>query len=403
MAEQYIYFDPFSGISGDMTLGALIDLGLDINLLRSELGKLSIAGYQIEAERVNRNGIDAIRCIVRTEESHSHRHLHHIERIIQESSLDIWIKEQSLAAFKRLAQAEAKVHGIPIEKVHFHEVGAVDAIVDVVGSMIGFYSLGIRHFGSAAVNVGGGQVSCEHGLLPVPAPATAELLKGIPIYGQESAGELTTPTGAAILTSLCSYFGPLIPMRVDRIGNGAGSRTDKHRPNVLRLMLGEDDRIIDSASLGPDVLREAVAVIEANLDDMSPQLVGHFSERILEAGALDVLAAPVQMKKGRPGCLLSVICLPADLSRLLRILFAETTTLGARYRIEHRAVLQREVVEVKIPQGTVRVKIGRLNGRVINAMPEYEDCRTLALESGETLKLIQNRVLQEYMNRFGMS
>lgn len=402
MAEQYIHFDPFSGISGDMTLGALIDLGLDINLLRSELGKLSIAGYQIEAERVNRNGIDAVRCIVRIEESRSHRHLHHIERIIHESSLDAWIKEQSLAAFQRLAQAEAKVHGIPVEKVHFHEVGAVDAIVDVVGSMIGFFFLGIRRFGSAAVNVGGGQVSCEHGLLPVPAPATAELLKGIPIYGQESAGELTTPTGAAILTSLCSHFGPLIPMRVNRIGNGAGSRTDKHRPNVLRLILGEDDRI-DSSPLGMDVLRDAVAVIEANLDDMSPQLVGHFSERILEAGALDVLAAPVQMKKGRPGCLLSVICFPADLSRLLSILFAETTTLGARYRFENRAVLQRELVEVKIPQGTVRVKIGRLNGRVVNAMPEYEDCRTLALESGEALKLIQNRALQEFLNRFGMS
>jgi pyridinium-3,5-bisthiocarboxylic acid mononucleotide nickel chelatase len=399
MAKQYIHFDPFSGISGDMTLGALLDLGLDINLLRGELGKLGISGYQIEAERVKRGGISAVSCSVRSEESRLHRHLHHIEHLISESPLDSWVKEKSLEAFARLAQAESKIHAVPVEKIHFHEVGAIDAIVDVVGSMIGFYLLGVREFGSSAINVGGGQVSCEHGILPVPAPATAELLKGLPIYGDESAGELTTPTGAAILTALCGHYGPLTSMRASRIGYGAGSRITERRPNALRLILGEIE--MGEMPAGTLPREEPVIVIEANVDDMSPQLVGYFFDKALEAGALDVFAIPLQMKKGRPGCLLSVICRPVDVDRLLELIFTETTTLGVRYRAHDRATLQREELEVKIPQGRVRVKIAGVGDRIVNAMPEYEDCRGLAEASGETLKVIQARVLQEFMNRFG--
>jgi pyridinium-3,5-bisthiocarboxylic acid mononucleotide nickel chelatase len=402
MAELHLHFDPFSGISGDMTLGALLDLGLDINLLRTELGKLGISGYQVASERVNRNGINAVLCTVHSEETRSHRHLHHIERIVRESALDPWIKEKSLEAFTRLAHAEARIHALPVEKVHFHEVGAIDAIVDVVGSMIGFYYLGVREFSSSPVNVGGGQVSCQHGLLPVPAPATVELLGGVPVYGQEpQCGELTTPTGAAILTALCSRFGSLPNLRIKKAGYGAGSRITELHPNVLRLLLGQRETDSSAGDLHP--LNAPVTVIEANLDDMSPQLVGHFFDKALEAGALDVFAAPLQMKKNRPGVLLSVICRSNDATRLQRLIFSETTTLGVRLSIQERVTLQREEVEVKIPQGTVRIKIGRVGEKVVNAMPEYEDCRKVAEAAGLPLKVVQSLAMHEFMNLFKQS
>jgi hypothetical protein len=372
------YFDGFSGISGDMVLGALVDAGLELARLETELRKLPLTGWSISAERVRRGALQATHVKVAASAQHQHRHLTKIEGLIAAGHLAPRAAELATRIFRRLGEAEARVHGVPLEKVHFHEVGAVDAILDIVGSAVGCDLLGIDEVTCAPLNVGGGTVQTEHGVLPVPAPATADLLRGVPTYASGVARELVTPTGAAIITTLASQFGPQPAMNVAAVGYGAGTAQIDGQPNVLRLLLGE------SAAAG--AWDETVAVIEANLDDMSPQVYAYFAEQALAAGALDVYATPVQMKKGRPGQLVTVLCAPADVRHLTDLLFRETTTIGVRTWEAQRRVLERETISVTTALGDVRMKIARRNGTLLNAAPEYEDCRRIAAERGLPLK-----------------
>jgi TIGR00299 family protein len=382
------YFDCFSGISGDMTLGALVDAGCDLELLRSGLAGLQVPGWTISAEKVWKNGMAATFVRVVTEDQSKHRGLAAILDILEKSRLSERVQSNASAIFSTLGEAEAAVHNVPIEKIHFHEVGAVDAMVDVVGACIGFEALGIEKFACSALNVGGGTAKMAHGVLPVPAPATAKLLKGKPTYSNGVQKELVTPTGAAIVATLCDSFGPQPAMSVSAIGYGAGATDLEGQPNVMRIMVGE---AADKVVAGFD---EEIAVIEANLDDMNPQIYGYFLEKALSTGALDVYTTPVQMKKGRPGTLLTLLCRPADTNTLLSLIFAETTTLGARTYRAQRRVLPRETVNVHTQYGEVHVKLSRVNGSVRHVAPEYEDCRKLASEKGVPLQQVINEALR---------
>jgi pyridinium-3,5-bisthiocarboxylic acid mononucleotide nickel chelatase len=384
------YFDCFSGISGDMTLGALVDAGCDIGHLRSELGVLQVPGWEISAEKVWKNGMAATYVKVKTEDQTKHRSLSTILEILRNSQLAPQVREPASAIFTKLGEAEARVHDVPLEKIHFHEVGAVDAIVDIVGACIGFQALGIEKFSCSALNVGGGTAKMAHGVLPVPAPATADLLQGKPTYSNGVQKELVTPTGAAIIATLCDSFGPQPAMSVSAIGYGAGTADLEGQPNVVRIMIGE---AAEKTVAGFD---EEIAVIEANLDDMNPQIYGYFLEKALAAGALDVYTTPVQMKKNRPGTLLTVLCKPQDTNTLLSLVFAETTTFGARtYRAQRRA-LPREFVNVGTAYGDVRIKISRLNGRVLHVAPEYDDCHKIAVEKNVPLQRVISEALRAY-------
>ncbi len=377
------YFDCFSGISGDMVLGALVDAGCDLSRLEAELRRLPLAGWKISAEKVTRRGLAATHVKVETSEHHHHRGLGTILGLIAKADLPPLAADRARRIFSRLGEAEARAHNVPVEKVHFHEVGAVDAIVDIVGACLGFELMGIEEFACSALNVGGGRVETQHGTLPVPAPATAELLRGAPTYSTGISRELVTPTGAAIASTLARQWGPMPPMTAAAIGYGAGTADLVEQPNVLRLFVGE--QAAREASAGLD---ESVVVIEANLDDMNPQIYGYFVERALEAGALDVFATPVQMKKNRPGQLLTVLCEPAAVQRLTDLIFRETTTVGVRTYTAQRRTLEREHVAVETPFGTVRVKVSRCNGHILNAAPEYEDCRRIAAEKDVALKQV---------------
>lgn len=390
-----LYFDCFSGVSGDMILGALLDLGLPMEHLAGKLETLNVRNFRLESSRVNKSGVMATKFDVETGEEHHHRHYSTIEKIIRGSSLDPWVQDGACRAFLRLAQAEAKVHGTTVEKVHFHEVGAVDAIVDIVGAFIGLHWLGRPRCLASALNLGWGTVDCAHGTMPVPAPATAELLKGVPVYSNRIEGELATPTGAAILTTICRSFGELPAFRVESIGYGAGSRDHQHGPNVLRVLSGQP---VDSDSASPD---SEVWVLEANIDDMNPQIIGYVQERLFELGVHDVFTCPVQMKKNRPGILLTVI-LPLELlDQVCRVLFEETTTLGLRYHRCHRQVLDRTIEAVESPLGTVSVKVARLDGRMVSFSPEYEECKALARRRQVPYKQVQRQVTQEFLKRHG--
>jgi pyridinium-3,5-bisthiocarboxylic acid mononucleotide nickel chelatase len=384
------YFDCFSGISGDMTLGALLDAGCDLRHLRDELRGLQVSGWDLSAEKVWKNGMAATHAHVKTEDQQKHRPLSAILQILKESKLAPSVRDRASAIFQKLGEAEARVHDVPLEKIHFHEVGAVDAIVDIVGACIGFHALGIEKFACSPLNVGGGTVKMAHGVLPVPAPATANLLQGKPTYSNGVQRELVTPTGAAIVATLCDSFGPQPPMSVSAIGYGAGATDLEGQPNVLRLMIGES---AEKAVPGYD---QEIAVIEANLDDMNPQIYGYFQERALAAGALDVFTTSVQMKKNRPGTLLTVLCQPADAQTLMSLIFAETTTFGVRTYSAQRRVLPRESVKVTTKFGEVRVKLSRVNGRILHVAPEYEDCRKLAEEKNVPLQRVINEALRSY-------
>jgi uncharacterized protein (TIGR00299 family) protein len=384
------YFDCFSGISGDMTLGALVDAGCDAVLLRSELGGLQVPGWEFTAEKVWKNGMAATYVKVRTEDQSKHRSLGAILDILEKSQLAAPVRQRSAAIFQKLGEAEARVHDVAIEKIHFHEVGAIDAIVDIVGACIGFHSLGIEKFACSPLNVGGGTAKMAHGVLPVPAPATANLLQGKPTYSSGVEKELVTPTGAAIVATLCDSFGPQPPMTVTAIGYGAGTADLPSQPNVVRIMIGES---AEKAASGFD---DEIAVVEANLDDMNPQIYGHFLERALTAGALDVYTTPVQMKKNRPGTLLTVLCKPQDTNTLMSLIFAETTTFGARTYRAQRRTLPREFVNVATEYGEVRVKVSRVNGRILHVAPEYDDCRKLAVEKNVPLQRIISEALRSY-------
>jgi uncharacterized protein (TIGR00299 family) protein len=368
------YFDAFSGISGDMTVGSLLDAGADFNALNNALMSLG-TGASFRAEKTKRRGIAATKFHVEGGETKAHRHLHHIEKMIAGSELPDKVKQNSLAVFRRLAEAEARVHGSTIEKVHFHEVGAVDSISDIVGACFCLHFLGIEEVYGSPVNVGSGTVTTEHGVLPVPTPATADLLRDLPVYARGPQLELTTPTGAALLSTLARHIGPLPPVRIGVTGFGAGSNDFKEHANVLRAIVAEATGAPESTT---------VSVIEANIDDSTPEVIGYAADRLLNAGALDVTVTPVQMKKGRPGVTLAVIARPEQQEQLAALLFAETSTLGVRIYTAERRVQAREIVDVDTPHGRVRVKVSDSG----SFAPEYEDCRRLAAERNVPLKQV---------------
>lgn len=375
------YFDCFSGISGDMVLGALVDAGAELKEMERGLRLLPLTGWSISAEKVKRGALVATQVRVEAHEHHPHRSLSEILKIIGQAALAPRAAERATKIFRRLGEAEAKVHQMSVEKVHFHEVGAVDSIIDIVGAAVGFELLGIDEFACSPLDVGAGRVQTEHGLLPVPAPATAELLRHAATFSSGLEHELVTPTGAAIATTLATRFSGMPPMRLTAVSYGAGSADLAEQPNVLRLMIGE--------SLGAEkgYYRDApVAVMETNLDDMSPQIYGYFAERALSAGALDVFSTPVQMKKNRPGLLVTLLCEPSNRDHLIDLLFKETTTIGIRIYEVRRCTLERETVPVETPLGTVRMKVARMNGTMFNAAPEYEDCQRIAAQKGIPLK-----------------
>jgi len=377
-----LYFDCFAGASGDMILGAMIAAGVEPQVLLGQLALLNMQGYSIEFQTVDRSGISATYARVETAPEHAHRYLSQILKIIYDSQLSAGVKDRAAKVFSRLAQAEANVHNEPVERVHFHEVGALDAIIDVVGAAICFDLAGIERFVCSPLHLGGGSVQMDHGRFPVPPPAVAELLTGAPVYSTDIKGELVTPTGAAIIATVCSEYGPLPKMELQRTGYGAGKRQYEKFPNVLRVLIGESE--VQTAN------EERLWMIETNVDDMSPQVFGHVMERALEMGALDCYFTPIQMKKDRPGVLLSVLCRIESKDKLSAMLFAETTTLGVRsYEVERRA-LDREIVRVETQYGPIDVKVGRLNGNVVNEMPEYEQCRAAALRARVPLRVVES-------------
>jgi pyridinium-3,5-bisthiocarboxylic acid mononucleotide nickel chelatase len=384
------YFDCFSGISGDMTLGALLDAGCDLARLRSDLQSLQVPGWEITAEKVWKNGMAATYARVTTEDQKKHRSLTDILEILKNSKLDDRVRDRATLIFQKLGEAEARVHDVPLDKIHFHEVGAVDAIIDIVGACIGFHQLRIDKFACSPLNVGGGTAKMAHGVLPVPAPATATLLKGKPTYSNGVQRELVTPTGAAIVATLCDHFGPQPAMTVSAIGYGAGTADLEGQPNVVRIMIGQP---AEKLVAGFD---EEISVIEANFDDMNPQIYGYFLEKALAAGALDVYTTSVQMKKNRPGTLLTVLCKPQDASALTTLIFAETTTFGVRTTTAQRRILPREHVSVSTTFGDVRIKLSRINGRIQHAAPEFDDCRKLAVEKNVPLQQVINEALRRY-------
>src|SRR3984957_13232456 len=392
------YFDCFSGISGDMVLGALVDAGADFGAIETELRKLGLDGWSISAEKVQRGQIFATHVNVATTEGHPHRGLSTILGRIEKAQLAPRAAERARKIFTRLAESEAKVHNQPIEKVHFHEVGAVDSIVDIVGACVGFELPGIDEFACSPLDVGAGQVITAHGLLPVPAPATADLLLGAPVYTSGIQKELVTPTGAAIATTLSTSYTKIPEMTLNAVGYGAGSADFPEKANVMRLLIGERE----SAATGENVHGESdapITVIETNVDDMSPQIYGYFVERALAAGALDVFSTAVQMKKNRPGLLVTILSESANVARLTDLLFRETTTIGVRMYEARRRTLAREFLSVETGHGPVRMKISRLNGSVLNATPEYDDCQRIAAEKGIPLKDVLAAASYAFQNR----
>jgi uncharacterized protein (TIGR00299 family) protein len=391
------YLDGSSGISGDMLLAALLDTGLDARRLLGELKKMRLGFYEFKLTRAVRGNLVGARVDIRIPGQQPHRKLADIEELIGKTELAETVKEKALKIFGRLAEVEGKLHNQPPGEVHFHEVGAVDAIIDIVGACVGLELLEVSELVCSPLNVGGGRVEAEHGSLPVPAPATAELLKDIPIYSSGVEGELVTPTGAAIVSTLASGFGPMPAMKVERIGYGAGEKDFPAHANVARLFVGDS---VEVAKPQPGAAgEELVSVIEANLDDMSPQLYGYFVEQALAAGALDVTCSALQMKKNRPGFLVTILCTPEASDALAQLLFEQTTTIGLRIHEARRKVLERELVEVETRFGTVRVKVARREGKVLNVAPEYEDCQHLAREKSVPLKEVILAAQVAYMKK----
>jgi pyridinium-3,5-bisthiocarboxylic acid mononucleotide nickel chelatase len=382
-----LYFDCFAGASGDMILGAMVAAGVEPAYLREQLSLLPVSGFDVSFETVNRSGLSATYTRVDTAHEHKHRHLSDIKQIIEASALSDAVKQRAVQIFTRLAEAEARVHNEPVDHVHFHEVGALDAIVDVVGAAICFDALQIDRFICSPIHVGSGMVKMAHGKFPVPPPAVTELLKGVPFYATEIKGELLTPTGAAIITSVCSEYGPIPRMITEKSGYGAGTREYQDFPNVLRVLIGETE---DAGATD-----ERLWMIETNLDDASPQIIGYVMDRVLESGALDCFFTPVQMKKNRPGVLLSVLCGAGEKETVMKLLFTETTTLGVRsYEVTRRA-LQRSVVRVETQYGPIDVKVAHLDGRVVNEMPEFEQCRQAAANANVPLKIVEEAARKE--------
>jgi len=416
------YLECFSGISGDMFLGALIDAGVSPKLLDETVSALGI-GAHLKISKVIRSGISATKvdvCVdgeiadapqANSDHAHDHPsgHAHHhheaapaphshgrglveIREIIGKSTVSASAKDTAIRIFEALGAAEAKIHNTPIETIHFHEVGAVDAIVDIVCAAAGAHALGVDEIICSPLNIGGGSVKCAHGIFPVPAPATVELLRDAPVYSSGVQAELVTPTGAAIVKVLAHRFASFPAMKLEKSGYGAGSRDTAGHPNVVRLTIGE----AESASAG-ETTAETIAVLEANLDDMNPQVFGYVMDRLLAEGALDAFGVPVQMKKNRPGTLLTVMCDPKDANKLTQLIFTETTTLGVRRREEVRRTLARRWQSVRTQWGEVRIKIASMNGAVTNYAPEYEDCRQIAAEHHVPLKTVMQEAARAYL------
>jgi len=377
-----LYFDCQAGISGDMTVGALLDLGVPLQHLRSELAKLPLApdSFSLSASRTERQHVTALKFDVTVNDQHTHRHYAGIDAMISASTLAVPVKERARRIFRRLAEAEAMVHGVAVEDVHFHEVGAVDSIVDIVSAAVCLEYLQVQQIYVSALPLGSGFVQTAHGRLPVPAPATVELLRGMAVHGNCGDGERVTPTGAAILAALVSVSGTRPDMTLQRVGSGAGGRDFSDCPNILRAFLGT------SAVAGS----EEVSEVSCNLDDLTPEVIGYVQELLLESGALDVWLTPVQMKKGRPGILLTFLCIPVDLERLAALVMAETGSLGVRYASLRRVVQSRRTEERDTPFGTVRFKVSEYGEK-----PEYEDCRRIARERGIPCRNIMQKLLRK--------
>jgi len=388
---RLLYLDCFAGISGDMFLGALLDLGVSEDRLRAELQKLPLPGCQISSRRVVKQNISATKFDVIENHSHppalhhsgKHRGYSDIAAMIDKSALSPAVKDRAGRVFRRLGEAEAKIHGIPLEQVHFHEIGAVDSIVDIVGGCIAVEALGVDEFQASPPRLGSGIVETAHGRFPVPAPATLELLKGIPVVPSSEPTELVTPTGAALLVEFCATFGPMPAMSIEKIGYGAGSRDLENAPNVLRAVLGES--AVDSRRY-TDAETDTVVVVETNIDDMNPQLCGEVMERLLAAGALDVFLTPVQMKKNRPGTLLTVLGERNGVDALTELILTHTTSFGVRIHDAQRRKLAREIVTVKTKFGEIDVKIGRLAGKIVARSPEFESCKQAAARFNVSVK-----------------
>ena len=379
---MHAHFDCFSGISGDMTIGALLDLGLEVDWLGRELQGLPMDGFDLKTEAVFRNGIGALHLSVIADEGKTHRHYRQIREMIQTAVLPPAVKEMSLAIFARIAEAESAIHGCDLDHVHFHEVGGIDAMVDIVGTALCLDRLGVTSVSATPLPMGSGFVTCRHGVLPVPAPATAAILRGIPVYGVDTGKEMVTPTGAAIIAETAGSFGPMPAMTVERIGYGAGTLVFDDRPNLLRVMLGA----VEPA--GASFSSHTVCLVETGIDDMNPEIFGYLMEKLLGDGALDVWWVPVQMKKNRPGTLLQVLCPPDLRQTVVRRLLEETTTIGVRHREMQRTVLAREIVEVDTPLGRVAAKqVTGPDGRS-RLVPEFEACRRLAERTGRPLREI---------------
>ncbi len=387
------YFDCFCGAAGDMILAALLHAGLELDVLHDVVRRLGLPDVALVASPVRRGGLAAmhVRVEVGAASRQAHRHLPQIREIIERAGLAGPVTANARRIFERLAKAEAAIHGIPPEKVHFHEVGAADAIVDIVGACAGLHALRIDRVVCSPIPTGSGTVTCEHGVLPVPAPATVELLRGVPMAACDVEGELTTPTGAAVLTTLAAGYGPPPAMRLETAGYGAGTREFRARANVLRVMVG-------TASEGGEPGDERVIILETQLDDSNPQAVAFACERLVEAGALDVYTTPIGMKKGRPGVLLTVLCRAESTAACEDVLFAETTTLGVRRTEATRHVLERTHERVETPAGAIRVKVGRRGGRPVRAWPEYEDCAAAARRTGTPLRVVQEQALRAWQD-----
>src|SRR3989338_3492158 len=369
---KVVYFDCFSGISGDMIIGALLDLGLDFKFLEKELKKLNLKNYKIEARRVMKSGISATKFDVielhanKAKYHQEERNINEINSIINKSKLDKNIRNAIKKIFYKIAAAEAKVHKTSINKVHFHEIGAIDTIIDVAGAVIGFEKLGIKKIYCSKLNIGTGFVEFSHGKWPVPAPATALILKGVPIYHNNIKSELVTPTGAAIITALAAKFGEMPAMKLEKIGYGSGTN-NLEQPNVLRVFYGESESDIENFD-------DKIMVMETNIDNMNPEIFPYVIERLIKSGALDAYSMPINMKKSRIGIKITVLCDKNNIDKLSKIIFEETTTLGIRIFPAGRKKLEREIKTIKTKYGKIRVKISRLNGKIKNITPEYEDC-----------------------------
>jgi pyridinium-3,5-bisthiocarboxylic acid mononucleotide nickel chelatase len=395
-----LYFDCFAGASGNMILGALVALGVDERDLVEQIKLLDVADFEIEFTQKDKSGISAVHAEVKIAPENAHRHLHTIEKIINDSRLSGRVKTRAVAIFKNLAEAEAKIHGIEVGKVHFHEVGAMDAIIDVVGACIGFEILGIEKFVCSRIHVGSGFAEMAHGKFPVPPPAVAELLKKAPIYSTEIEGELITPTGAAIISSVCEDYGQIPEMVLEKTGYGAGTREYKDFPNALRLILGETFNAKAQGREGAkDFIKEKDAtdngrltMIETNLDDVSPEILGFVMEKAFETGALDCWFTPIQMKKNRPATLVSILCRNADKDKFIALLVSETPTLGLRISEIERVCLAREITKIETRFGEIPVKIARFGGEIVNIKPEFETLKEIARRENLPLREVEAEI-----------